>query len=104
MREVVLLRLAEARRMGSRDGTGTVGRLWLQARASAEADRVVILGSERWRHRAATFMREGALPRRAAPKPMVLPNGTGAIGPRSAWGWNSGMPSWVSMYPRWRCR
>ena len=55
----------------------------------------------RWRCRAATCMRGAISRRRAAARPITLPNGTGAVGRRWVRGWD-GDSSTVCM--RWRCR
>jgi len=52
---------------------GTVGRPWVR-------EWTLSAMCKRWRHPAATCMREATLPRRAARRPPTLPCGTGAVG------------------------
>src|SRR6266567_4534568 len=80
MREALSRRRAAARPGPSQNGTGAVGRRW----GRAEAPILETLGRVclRWRCRAATYMRGVSSRRRAAARPITLPNGTGAVGRR----------------------
>src|SRR4051812_39405928 len=76
-------------------GTGAIGRPSVRASEGLVPFYQVFVLYMRWRCRAMTFMRGVILRRRAGLRLPTWPNGTGAVGRRSVWGWTDLCTHWA---------